>query len=147
MKLTKQQRDELRLKFGGMCAYCGCVLPEKGWHADHVEPVMREWWKRQPKLTYDVVDGKIVSKIERQTVGLMKPQNDVLDNLFPSCRACNLDKHCMSLEGWRGIVADKVRVLRDNYSAFSHAERFGLVQEIKKPVVFWFEQYRARATD
>ncbi|HHR4690493.1 TPA: HNH endonuclease, partial [Salmonella enterica] len=37
MSLTKKQRAELRMKFGGRCAYCGCVLPEKGWHADHVE--------------------------------------------------------------------------------------------------------------
>ena len=37
MALTKKQRVELRMKFGGRCAYCGCELPEKGWHADHVE--------------------------------------------------------------------------------------------------------------
>jgi len=41
-KLTKAQRAVLREKFGGRCAYCGCELPEKGWHADHLEPVMRE---------------------------------------------------------------------------------------------------------
>lgn len=39
MSLTKKQRAELRMKFGGRCAYCGCELPEKGWHADHVEAV------------------------------------------------------------------------------------------------------------
>ncbi len=37
-KISKIQRAELRMKFGGRCAYCGCKLPEKGWHADHVEP-------------------------------------------------------------------------------------------------------------
>lgn len=41
MALTKKQRAELRMKFGGRCAYCGCELPEKGWHADHVEAVRR----------------------------------------------------------------------------------------------------------
>ena len=41
MALTKKQRAELRMKFGGRCAYCGCELPEKGWHADHVQPVAR----------------------------------------------------------------------------------------------------------
>lgn len=30
------------MKFGGRCAYCGCELPEKGWHADHVEAVLRK---------------------------------------------------------------------------------------------------------
>lgn len=141
LRLTKQQRGQLRLKFGGRCAYCGCELPEKGWHADHVEPVLREWWKRQPKVSWKIVNGRPVKTEEKQVVGLARPYNDVIDNLFPSCRPCNLDKHCMSLETWRGVVADKVRVLRDNYTAFNHAERFGLVQETKKPVVFWFEQY------
>jgi hypothetical protein len=41
MALTKKQRAELRMKFGGRCAYCGCELPEKGWHADHVEAALR----------------------------------------------------------------------------------------------------------
>ncbi|EPF7112301.1 HNH endonuclease, partial [Shigella flexneri] len=26
MALTKKQRAELRMKFGGRCAYCGCEL-------------------------------------------------------------------------------------------------------------------------
>ncbi len=41
MALTRKQRERLRMKFGGRCAYCGCVLPEKGWHADHVQAVLR----------------------------------------------------------------------------------------------------------
>ncbi|MFW8236293.1 HNH endonuclease, partial [Klebsiella pneumoniae] len=40
MALTKKQRAELRMKFGGRCAYCGCELGDK-WHADHVEAVRR----------------------------------------------------------------------------------------------------------
>ena len=43
LKLSKKQREELRLKFGGRCAYCGCQLPEKGWHADHIEPIVRDF--------------------------------------------------------------------------------------------------------
>lgn len=42
MALTKKQREKLRMKFGGRCAYCGCELPEKGWHADHVQAVLRK---------------------------------------------------------------------------------------------------------
>ena len=29
MKLTKQQRTDLKMKFGGHCAYCGCERLEK----------------------------------------------------------------------------------------------------------------------
>ncbi|HAL9448481.1 TPA: HNH endonuclease, partial [Escherichia coli] len=42
MALTKKLREKLRMKFGGRCAYCGCELPEKGWHADHVQAVLRK---------------------------------------------------------------------------------------------------------
>lgn len=34
MKLTKQQRAELRNKYDGRCAYCGDLLSDR-WHADH----------------------------------------------------------------------------------------------------------------
>jgi hypothetical protein len=141
------------MKFGGMCAYCGCELPEKGWHADHVEPVLREWWKKTDYykeahgFKYDVVDGKIVRPaIPIEKAGLERPDNDTIDNLFPSCRACNIDKHASSLEGWRSQMQDRVGVCRRNYSAFRHAERFGLVIEVKKPVVFWFETFGERAS-
>jgi len=44
VKLSKQDRERIRMKFGGYCAYCGggpnhIPLPEKGWH---VAPIYRE---------------------------------------------------------------------------------------------------------
>jgi len=149
VNLTKQQRAALRVKFGGHCAYCGVELPEKGWHADHVEPVYREWWKsthwwkESHGFKWEVDSTGNLNKIPVviEKAGLERPENDTLDNLFPSCRACNIDKHASSLEAWRKQMQDRVNVCRRNYSAFRHAERFGLVVEIKKPVVFWFEKY------
>ena len=143
MNITKQQRSELRMKFGGRCAYCGCELAEKGWHADHVEPVMREWWKRTAqRFKYEVRDGQVTQvPVELDKIGLERPENDVLSNLFPACRSCNLDKSCMSLETWRSVLQDKVGVCRRNHTAFQHAERFGMVKEITGPIIFWFEKY------
>ena len=149
MTLSKQNREKIRMMFGGRCAYCGRELPEKGWHADHVEPVLREWWKNTKywkelhgkKWSVDSVTGKLVSEtVELEKPGLERPENDTIENLFPACRACNIDKHASSLEVWRKQLQDTVNVCRRNYSAFRHAERFGLVAEVKKPVVFWFEQ-------
>lgn len=151
MRLTTSQRATLRIMFGGKCAYCGCELPEKGWHADHIEPVWREWWKNTPGwkeshgFNYDYVGGSVIrTAIPLEKAKLLAPENDTLDNLFPSCRACNIDKHASSLESWRKQMEDRVGVCRRNYSAFRHAERFGLVQEIKKPIVFWFEQWATK---
>ena len=36
-KISKEQRAELRLKFGGRCAYCGCTLPEKDFRLHAVQ--------------------------------------------------------------------------------------------------------------
>ena len=33
--LTPAKREQLRMMFGGKCAYCGCEFTGK-WHADHV---------------------------------------------------------------------------------------------------------------
>ena len=117
MNLSPKQRLKLRIKFGGFCAYCGIELPFKGWHADHVISVHR-------------IAGN-----------LRRPLNDRLNNLYPACAACNLDKHSMCLESWRKVLANKVNVCRYD-SAFRHAERFGLIVEVKKPIVFWFEQFQ-----
>lgn len=88
MALTKKQRADLYAMFDGRCAYCGCKLPEKGWHADHIEPVLREWWKKRVKKYWKMVDGKPTLVKETQKVGMLKPQNDVFENFFPSCQSC-----------------------------------------------------------
>lgn len=119
MKLSKLQSEELKQKFGGRCAYCGSVLGGK-WHADHLEAVKRNG------------DGTCLN-----------PENDVYENLMPACTACNHNKRSMSLEAWRDLLAHyrDVQVPRD-CSQIRHLMRFGLVEFIQKPVVFYFEQVK-----
>jgi 5-methylcytosine-specific restriction endonuclease McrA len=124
MKLTKAQRATLRDKFGGRCAYCGRELGDR-WHADHFEPVRREWWKK---------DG-----------GMERPENDHLDNLMPACAPCNIDEHAMSLEEWRKKLQRAVEVLTRNHPTYRHALRFGLVQETGATVTFLFERAASEA--
>jgi len=135
-KITKAQRAELRLKFGGRCAYCGCELPEKGWHADHVEPVRRD---------FEMVlapTGSGVTHVTRSTGKVMHPELHAIENLFPACAPCNLFKGAYSVEGMRREIEKQVERARAYSVNFRTAERFGLVEVVKKPVVFWFEQYQ-----
>lgn len=69
MKLSKEKRETLFKKYKGKCAYCGCDL-KKGWHADHIEPIVRDW-----------ING-----------GCEKPENHNLENMNPSCPSCNILK-------------------------------------------------------
>lgn len=122
MKLNKQQRDELKQKFGGHCAYCGELLGDK-WHADHLVAVVRDLTTGKPE----------------------KPENDTYENLMPACTACNHNKRSLSLESWRSLLAHyrDIKVPRD-CSQIRHLMRFGLVEFIQKPVTFYFESYEVK---
>lgn len=116
-RLTKTQREQVRMMFGGRCAYCGGYLPER-WHADHVEPVIRMDWLGLPAE---------------------RPENDRMDNLMPACAPCNISKGSMSLEVWRGWLAGHVTSLNAHNTTYRLAKAFGLVNETGTPVVFHFE--------
>ncbi|MDN4129650.1 HNH endonuclease signature motif containing protein [Pantoea ananatis] len=135
MKLTKMQRAALRLKFGGRCAYCGEVLPEKGWHADHVEPVLRisevDEQARQKGVWKLKATGSVTFTLR-----------DSLDNHFPACAPCNLFKATYSVEMFRAQIARQVDRARASSVNFRTAERFGQIQVTTQPVVFWFERYQ-----
>lgn len=138
-KITKAQRAELRLKFGGHCAYCGCPLPVKGWHADHVEPVLRDFEFIRAPI------GSGFTHISRSTGNVYHPDRHTLDNLFPACAPCNLFKATFSIEDFRKEISEQVNRARAYSVNFRTAERFGLIELVQKPVVFWFEQYNGEA--
>jgi hypothetical protein len=130
MKLTKAERNIIKNKYGGKCAYCGCELPAK-WHADHLVPVER-------KLKY--VKGKGLV-----TTGEMhNPRADNIENIMPACPACNIDKSSFPLESWRQQVQDSANILTRNNTTYRRAMRFGLVAETGKEIKFWFEGYKER---
>lgn len=139
MKLSTKQRQQVREMFGGKCAYCGCDLPDKGWHADHIKPVDRELkWDRDPKTGY----GRMVA-----TGKLGYPENGHIGNIYPACAPCNIDKGPNSLEGWRKWIGERiVDGLRRNSSTFRHAERFGRVKIEPGPLVFWLERFGEMAS-
>lgn len=128
MKLTPKQRSVLRMKFGGRCAYCGCELPEKGWHADHVEAVLRKW--RFGKDLQTIATGEH-----------WRPEYDVMENLFPACAPCNLFKATFPVEEFREQVSEQVARARQYSVNFRTAERFSQIKVTQTPIVFWFERY------
>ncbi|MDU2941517.1 MAG: HNH endonuclease signature motif containing protein [Enterobacteriaceae bacterium] len=134
MALTKKQRVELRMKFGGRCAYCGCELNDK-WHADHVEPIIRI--SEQDMKAAEKGLWKLKAKGKSR-----KPHLDALDNMFPACQPCNLLKATYNVEMFRQQISLQVERGRKSSMNFRTAERFGLIETISKPVVFWFEQYQ-----
>lgn len=132
MKLNKSQRAELKQKFGGHCAYCGEVLGDR-WHADHIEPVVRDFrWVKCEKTGNHITKSNGI---------LLKPENDTLENLNPACAPCNHNKKSMPLEAWRKLLEHyrDVQVIRD-CSQVRHLMRFGQIEFKTAPVVFYFER-------
>jgi hypothetical protein len=134
MRPTKKQREALKAKFGGRCAYCGCELGAR-WCLDHVEPIMRKLKTVETERGY-----KLASTSES-----WRPELDNVENLMPACAPCNNHKHVFDLETWRGMIADSLDTLARNYSTYRIAQRFGLVTEARQPVVFWFERHASSA--
>lgn len=105
-----------------------------GWHADHVEAALRKW-----KFGDRQADGT------RRTVAtgdFWRPENDAIENLFPACAPCNLFKATFTVEDFRKQITAQAERARAYSVNFRTAERFGLVEVVDKPVVFWFERYQ-----
>ena len=119
--MTKKQklRDRIFNKYGGRCSYCGCDL-QKGWHVDHKEPVYREWWKTDNSME--------------------RPENDVEENMMPSCPSCNINKHSLSIEDFRNAIYQYVISLKKYSVQYKMASKYGIVTETGKDIVFYFEK-------
>ena len=135
MTFNKKAREELRMMFGGKCAYCGCELNGR-WHADHKIPIGRRTkYIETPECQYSY---KLVPTGE-----LDRPDMDTKENIVPCCCSCNINKGPLSLITWRKQLEDITGILQRGYPTYRHAVRFGQVVEVAGPIVFWYEKYRA----
>jgi len=126
-------------KSGGRCWYCGCELPEKGWHADHFEPL-----GRQPDLLTPVFhedeDGRLRKVLVEEKRPPAHPDRDHPDNLVPACQSCNTIKGMSSIEGFRETISRFINSLNSYSNQYKFAKRYGLVVETEIAVTFWFER-------
>jgi 5-methylcytosine-specific restriction endonuclease McrA len=133
MGLSKKQRQQVWDKSGGLCWYCGCELPERGWHADHFEPVIRE---QTTARCHESGTWKFVP-----TGKVLRGEKDTLENMVPACAPCNLFKSTYDVEFFRSEIEAQIERVRKASSGFRIAERMGVIEA--KPqdrVVFWFER-------
>ena len=118
MNLNKKQRSELKMKFGGHCAYCGDQLGDK-WHADHLAPIYRG---------------------HEENKEISHRGKDELENLMPACVSCNLSKSTWSLDKWRDELKAKVERLPKYEKNFRLVVAFAQVEITDNPIVFYFEK-------
>lgn len=134
--MTKKQiRQLIHDKYGGRCAYCGCELNNK-FHIDEIEPVRRKQKWLPGRWNEDKwIEGKWISD------GCEHPERFHVDNQNPSCASCNINKHSMSLEDFKGLIQGFMKHLNEISTQYKIAKRYGLVSETNEPVRFYFELY------
>lgn len=115
--MSKKLREQVFNKFNGKCAYCGCELPKKGWHIDHLLPVVR--CPRTGKKLY--------------------PERDEISNMMPSCQSCNINKHSDSIENFRALIYGFINSLNKYSTQYKIAKRYGLIKENNIDIKFYFE--------
>lgn len=126
--MNKALREQIRMKFGGRCAYCGCEL-QKGWHVDEIEPVRRNHKYNREKGKWE---------IDKENP-MMHPERLHIDNQNPACASCNINKHSESLEDFRKAIKGYMKHLNERSTQYKIAKRYGLITETDIEVVFYFE--------
>ncbi len=124
--MKKTDRELIFNKYDGKCAYCGCELT-KGWHADHIEPIVRDFIYNKNKQRFE-------------TNGIYRnPENDNLQNYNPSCPSCNIQKNSYTLEQFRENIKQFVNSLNQYSTQYKFAKKYGLISETDIEVKFHFE--------
>jgi 5-methylcytosine-specific restriction endonuclease McrA len=154
MAVSKKNREIIFNKYGGRCAYCGDTL-QKGWHVDELLPVRRKQKyikaglfhvitkELKPKHHKGLQDTNYEWKEGRWVAdGMDYPERLNIDNQMPSCPSCNINKHSMSLEDFRSLIAGFMKHLNEVNTQYKIAKRYGLVKEDIKPIVFYFEKIK-----
>lgn len=134
--MNKSDRLKVFNKFSGRCAYCGCEL-EKGWHVDEFLPV-----KRIHATLPAYNNGKKWVPAKMVWTGKYDhPERMHIDNQMPACPSCNINKHSMSIEEFRGLIGGFMKHLNNVSVQYKIAKRFGLVQETMIEVKFYYENF------
>ena len=121
-------RQRIHDKSQGKCWYCGDELL-KGWHQDHFRPIIRKnvsWMSEEAKEALGARDCEF-------------PDRDTEENKVPACASCNLMKSQLNIEEFRILISSFIKGLNRYSNQYKFAKRYGLVEELDKPVVFWFE--------
>lgn len=125
--MTKDERQKVFDKYGGKCAYCGCELT-KGWHVDHIEPIVRDhaWNKEKGRF---------------EATGICRKPNETPDNYNPACPSCNIQKNSHTLEQFRLNIQQFINSLNQYSTQYKFAKRYGLLTETNITVKFYFETH------
>ena len=124
--IPKAMRIKVYDKYDGHCAYCGKELKMKDMQVDHLTPIAHSCYGNvdyamKARKMFD--DGSI----------------NEIDNLMPSCRACNYYKDTATLEKFRErILTELEHTCRSTFQT-RLAMQYGMIEYKPWNGKFYFE--------
>lgn len=126
--MNKLNRQLVYDKFNGHCAYCGEEIKLNDMQVDHIIP---------QRSFVQHVHNKF--RIPAFLSHLTPLDMNHIDNLHPACRVCNKWKSAHDLELFRRELSEQVSRLNSYSTNYRIAKKYGQIQEVVKPIVFYFE--------
>lgn len=136
--MNKKDREAIKMKFGGRCAYTGLQLPDD-WQIDHMNPVIRNPYNN----------------------GCLFPQNENNDNLVPTFKEINNYKSNCDLHSFRNWLLGELHLrlvklpknpvipksIIHKRNLLRIAELFGITPDKPFNRVFYFETLKKEKND
>lgn len=124
-RLSKEKRAEVYAKYNGRCAYCGKEIELKDMQVDHVTAYGQSVYGNDLDHINEMInDGSI----------------DNIENLMPSCRACNYYKNINGIEGFRERILNQLsHTCIDTFQA-RLAMQYGIIEYKPWDGKFYFEK-------
>lgn len=126
VKLWREKKESVLVKYGSRCAYCGCELTMDTLQIDHIIP------------KNDFLDYLKARQLREAGI-----KRDDISNLNPACTPCNNSKGTCTIENFRDRLEYVVNRLRNDTPHFVLAEKYGMITVTPKKVVFYFETLQA----
>ena len=125
--IPKTTRQKVYDKYNGHCAYCGKEIQIKDMQVDHIIPIMKSYYGPKEKAE------KVLRMFEDGSI-------NKIDNLMPSCRACNFYKGMSDIEGLRHrILTELEHTCRSTFQT-KLAMQYGMIVYKPWDGLFYFER-------
>lgn len=124
-RLSKEKRAEVYAKYNGRCAYCGKEIELKDMQVDHVTAYGQSVYGNDLDHINEMInDGSI----------------DNIENLMPSCRACNYYKNINGIEGFRERILNQLSHTCIGTFQARLAMQYGIIEYKPWDGKFYFEK-------
>jgi len=125
--LSRALRCQVYDKYNGRCAYCGKEIDYGDMQVDHAIPLAGIWYGKDREKVANMIDDDSINNIE---------------NLMPSCRACNFYKGVGDIEQFRNRIKNQLSHTCIDTFQSRLAIQYGIITYHEWDGKFYFEKFK-----